>query len=311
MIGNAARFLVLGASGFVGQEFLQLLGPERAVGTYSHHPFSGGVAFDGTRQRVRDLLRSLGRPLTHGLILMARAKIDECAQDPQGTYALNVRAAIQAIDDFQSAGIVPIFASTDFVFDGREGYYLDAAPTCPSTTYGRHKAAVEAYCGDRPDPCLVLRFSKIVGLSSASHSLIGEWLRAIGQHAPVLCARDQKISPAGVEDLVKGIRDAAELGLTGIYNSGGVEPLSRLELIQILERHLRAAGLDAPNYRPCSIRDFPFAESRPLDTSLDSSALYDALGYRFRDMDSYCEEAVRLYSLQQHPQPKVEGTTPR
>jgi dTDP-4-dehydrorhamnose reductase len=218
---------------------------------------------------------------------------------------VNVRAAIDAIEDLQAAGILPIFASTDFVFDGRQGSYADDAPRTPVVTYGRQKAAVEAYCVASPKPSLVLRFSKVVGSSSASHNLIGEWLRAMEVGQTVRCAHDQRISPVGVEDLVIGIRKAAERGLTGVYNAGGPHGYSRLELVQVLSRKLLARGHTAPLVEPCSIRDFQFAEPRPLDTSLDSSALYRALEYRFRDMETYCEEVARLYTLNALSQPGV------
>jgi dTDP-4-dehydrorhamnose reductase len=286
-----SKFLVIGASGFVGREFLRAVGAERALGTFSSHPFPGAVHFDARTMRLADLGVPLGS-FSHGIILLANASIDGCARDPRSAWDLNVRAATGIVNDLQEAGVIPVFASSDAVFDGVTGGYTEASPLSPTLTYGRHKAAVEAYLQALPGPWIIARLSKTVAATSGIHSLIGEWLDDFRAGKPIKCARDQRFAPAAVADVVRALIALAERRLTGLYNCGGPDALSRLELLQNLVRQIRETQTFDPVISECSIRDLPFAEPRPLDTSLVSTKLYQALGSSFKRMDAVCAESA-------------------
>lgn len=289
------KFLVIGASGFVGRELLRALGPGRALGTFSSHPIPGAVHFDARTMRLTDLNVPLGA-FTHGIILLANASIDGCARDPKSAWDLNVRAVTGIVNDLHAAGVIPVFASSDAVFDGIAGNYTENSPLSPTLTYGRHKAAVEAYVQSLPGPWIVVRLSKTVASTSGTHSLIGEWLDDFRAGKPIKCARDQRFAPASVTDVVKALIALGERRLTGLYNCGGPDALSRLELLQNLVRRIRENQTFDPDISACSIRDLPFAEPRPLDTSLISTKLYQAVGFSFKRMDAVCAESAAEFS---------------
>ena len=73
-------------------------------------------------------------------------------------------------------GVVPVFFSTDQVFDGRDGRYVDEAPANPLNEYGAQKAEVERrlpeVCGGR---CLVVRLGKVFGLARATAPYSMRW----------------------------------------------------------------------------------------------------------------------------------------
>lgn len=300
------KFLVIGASGFIGRELLRTLGPERALGTFSSHPIQGAVRFDARTMRLADLPVALDA-FTHGIILLANASIDGCARDPKSAWDLNVRAVTGIINDLQTARVIPVFASSDAVFDGVTGGYTEASPLSPTLTYGRHKAAVEAYMQALPGPWSVARLSKTVAATSGTHSLIGEWLDDFRAGKKIRCARDQRFAPAAVEDVVKALIALGERRLTGLYNCGGPEAVSRLELLQNLVRRIRENQTFTADISECSIRDLPFAEPRPLDTSLISTKLYHAIGFSFKPMDAVCAESAAEFCRNR----VVEGGPPQ
>jgi dTDP-4-dehydrorhamnose reductase len=151
---------------------------------------------------------------------------------------------------------------------------------------------VEAYVQSLPGPWLIARLSKTVAATSGTHSLIGEWLDDFRAGRPIKCARDQRFTPAAVGDVVKALITLGERRLTGLYNCGGPDAVSRLELLQNLVRRIRENQTFDPDIAACSIRDLPFAEPRPLDTSLVSTKLYQALGFSFKRMDAVCAESA-------------------
>jgi len=95
--------------------------------------------------------------------------------------------------------------------------------------------------------------------------------------------------------VVRGIFVLAESGATGLFNLGGPQPLSRLELLEMLVARICARTQLATDITACSIHDFDFLERRPLDTSLDSRKAYAAVGFTFRTMNSLCDEAAKLF----------------
>jgi dTDP-4-dehydrorhamnose reductase len=300
------RFLIIGASGFIGQEVLRVLRPKRAVGTFNSHPFPGGVHFDVCTMRLSKLLELKGQ-FTHGVILISNPLIDDCARDPQRSWDMNVRAIIDIVGDLRAAGIVPVFASSDAVFDGRTGGYDEDAPLSPIVTYGRHKAVVEWYLRILPQPWMIARMSKTISTVAGRRSIIGGWMDDLHAGRALRCARDQRFSPADVADVAKALVALAERGATGVFNLGGPHPLSRLELLEMLVRHIRVYTPLRTDITACSIHDFSFAERRPLDTSLDSRKAYTTLGCAFREMDSLCAEAAKLY-VHQHGKPPARAT---
>jgi dTDP-4-dehydrorhamnose reductase len=271
---------------------LRRLGPGRSLGTYRSKPFPGGMRFDACTTRLTELPVDLKGNFTHGVILIANATIDDCARDPQGSWDMNVRAVMDLVRDLRAAGLVPVFASSDAVFDGTRGGYREDDEANPIITYGRHKAAIEQFLRPLPGPWLVARMSKTVGVDGGVRSLIGGWMEELESGRKLRCATDQRFSPAWVEDVARAIIELSEAGASGLYNIGGPQALSRFELLQMLVRSVRRHVDLAADITPCSIRDFPFIEPRPLDTSVDSSKAYAALGFRFRTMESICDEAA-------------------
>ena len=98
------RFLIVGASGFIGSHLYARLGPERAVATYHGKPMPGGVYFDAGSMRISEILRDRDG-VTHAFLLHGYNKLDECARDPAGTAKVNVDGMQQMIDELSAHGI--------------------------------------------------------------------------------------------------------------------------------------------------------------------------------------------------------------
>ena len=124
----APRYLIIGASGFVGSRLFQVLGRGNAVPTFNCRPMDGGVAFDARTLRLADVLLKWYRGLTHAFILQGVTAIDTCARDPQGTAEINVAGTKRIIDDLLEHGVVPVFASSDAVFDDSRGLWSEVDP---------------------------------------------------------------------------------------------------------------------------------------------------------------------------------------
>ncbi|OGA09317.1 MAG: hypothetical protein A2W68_08380, partial [Betaproteobacteria bacterium RIFCSPLOWO2_02_64_14] len=206
----APRYLIIGASGLVGAQLYSTLGPGNAVATCHRKPVAGGVAFDAVETRLADTVLKQHRGFTHAFVFHCISGIDDCARDPRGTARVNVASVCAVIDDLVDHGIVPVFASSDAVFDGTRGMWTEDDPVNPVLTYGRHKVEVERYLAAKAAPSLVVRLAKVVSSAPGAGGLVNEWLDQLERDGEIRCATDQFFSPADADDVVRALVGLAE-----------------------------------------------------------------------------------------------------
>lgn len=282
--------LILGASGFIGRRMVERLGASRALATYHSHPAADGVRFDA----LSDKLASLGSSLAtarHAFILFGVTHIDVCAREPARAAALNITATRSVIEQLVARGIVPVFASTDVVFDGARGGYREEDTPRPILTYGRQKLEIERFLEAHAPRHLILRLPKVIDDRPGDGGMLDDWLRAIDAGTPIDCATDQVFSPIALDEAVTAMIALIESGATGTYHLGGPTGWNRADLFDAFAEALHKHRNVAARMRRCSIRDFPqFAEARPLDITMNSEKLYRAIGFVPRDMTEVCVE---------------------
>lgn len=286
------RFLVIGASGLVGQRFLRALGPECAHGTYHRHGFPGAARFDLATDCVADLLDRLDEDFTHGVILGGVVNIDECARDPVRSKTVNVEGIIKAVDGLVARGMVPIFASSDAVYDGSRGSWREDDAANPIIVYGRYKREIEQYLARKNHPFLALRIAKVLDAELSHSGVIGPWITELLTHKPIRCATDQRFCPLGADDVVAAIRLLAEAGASGIFNLGGAEPVSRIELLEKTIAAVSHHRTIDPLIERCSIRDFPFLEPRPIDLTISIEKLKATVAFDPEPLAALCSRAA-------------------
>jgi dTDP-4-dehydrorhamnose reductase len=307
----APRYLIIGASGFVGRRLYSVLGPARSVATYYNRPFEGGVLYDAGKMSLREAVLENRDRFSHAFILHGVTNIDACARDPEGTGRVNVGGTRRAIDELIEAGITPVFTSSDAVFDGSRGLWTEEDATHPVLTYGRQKVEVERHLERAGAPYLVVRPGKVVGTTPAPGDMLAEWVAKLESGAAIRCAHDQVLTPVAVDDLVAALIALAEGGHTGLFHAGGPRPVRRDEFLHALAEEIGRYRRITPRIARCSLNDFAFAEARPLDNSLSSRKLYQVLGREFEDYRATCRRlAESRYAAGTHTH-KRHATQPQ
>ena len=115
---------------------------------------------------------------------------------------------------------MPIYASTEYVFDGTHGAWRETDEPHPSTQYGIQKLEVERRLLADPRRSLIVRLSRVVGTERGTHSVLGPWLDEISAGKTIRCATDQVFSPADVRDIAGALIRLAGSGATGLYHLG-------------------------------------------------------------------------------------------
>ena len=279
------KFLVVGASGFIGRNlvaYLRSRGHE-VVGTQATARQEGLITFDLRTDRFADKIPAAllsGPDRLNVIVAAVVSDMDRCLTDREASRLINVTNTVRLLDDVAAMGGKPVFLSTCFVFDGKWGYYNEHDAICPANEYGRHKAEVEAHLSQTNPKAFVARLDKIVGDNPDDRQLFAHWYKNLLAGEPIMCVAGSLLSPTYVGDVAEAVLRACQDGIGGIHHVSNSEFFYRDELA----RHFcRALGY-APNVVAKPVEEFNFPDKRALKSYLDGSSFAKATGIRFTPM---------------------------
>src|SRR4030042_6646013 len=177
--------------------------------------------------------------ISQAIILLGDTNPESCAAEIEKSTALNLDSIKSVIDYLKHLQIKPVFASSEFVFDGTRGNYTEWDPVNPILTYGRQKVDIERYLQNSCDEFIIVRLAKVFGSQRGDRTLFTSWLDAIERCETILCAYDQVFSPIYIDDVVEGIMRLVETNSSGIFHLSGRKPFSRIALLEMLLTEVR------------------------------------------------------------------------
>jgi dTDP-4-dehydrorhamnose reductase len=156
-----------------------------------------------------------------------------------------------------------IHLSTDVLFDGRRGNYVESDPPSPITPYGRSKADAEEVVAELMPQAAVVRTSLLYDFGISDHQT--RWmLETLDQGQTVRLFTDELRCPIWVETLAAALLELATLDYVGVLHVAGGQALDRYEFGT---RLLRFHGMDLSGVVP--VRAAALDLSRPLKCTLD------------------------------------------
>jgi dTDP-4-dehydrorhamnose reductase len=244
--------LLIGAGGILGNALLQTA-PE-------------GIQVEGTTRALLDLRTtspaSLLESVRPSAVIYAAAltDVDGCEKNPDVALCVHVAGVAQCRAYCERTQTPFIYISTSYVFDGKEGGYKETDTPIPINTYARTKFLGEQQTQRFLSPTLVLRVNHF------HHSRNGSLLWPF--HAldtPLQAYEDMIFSALFAQDCAKIIWELITRKITGLYHVGTQDAYSRKRFVEMI---LQQAHLSQIVHAiPCPL------QNRPLDTSLDVSAL--------------------------------------
>ncbi len=221
------------------------------------------------------------------VICAAVARLQDCADDAEGSARINVGGTIALAERLAARGVYTLFLSSDKVFDGLVPQRRRDDAPCPRTEYGRQKAAAERAILGLGRAGAVLRLAKVL---SPELTLLQDWRRALGAGRPIEAFHDMWLAPVR-DDVVA--RLAARLVAErrpGIFQASGDQDIAYLELALSLARALgvdrglvRARAADPALVPP---------EARPRHSTLDSELEARLYGLGATGSRALCQEVA-------------------
>jgi dTDP-4-dehydrorhamnose reductase len=211
----------------------------------------------------------------------ALSKSPDCQANPQLAQKINVEATALLAE--LAAEIPLIFFSSDLVFDGRKGNYVETDPVGPLNVYAETKVGAERIVLANPRHT-VIRTSLNGGTSPRGDSGFNEQLRRawkLGQIPKFFV--DEYRSPIPAAVTARATWELLNRGATGLLHVAGSERLSRAKIGQLLAA--RHPGLN-PKFEVGSLRDYSGAPRAP-DNSLNCAKAQAQLSFPLPDLASW------------------------
>jgi dTDP-4-dehydrorhamnose reductase len=155
-----------------------------------------------------------------------------CEQDPELATKINVGAT--ALLASLASEMPLLFFSSDQVFDGRQGWYVETDRINPINRYGETKAVAEEIVLSNPRHTVV-RLALTAGTSSTGdRSFVEDMRRSVAANLRLTLFTDEFRGPVPAGVVARAIWELIALKQSGLYHLGGAERLSRMEIGEAL-----------------------------------------------------------------------------
>ena len=264
------RVLITGARGQLGQALVQVLSSSMDLFLTDLEPGETGMALcDITNwEKVRETVRSY-KPR---FIVNAAAftNVDGNEREPEKARRVNTVGVEHLLAAGVEVGASLVQVSTDYVFDGTAGPYLEEDKTAPLCVYGRTKLEAERLVLES-DRHLVVRANVLFGPDLESQASFVRWvINSLKEGKAIRVVNDQINNPTLTTHLAEAIGKALEQGATGLYHYGGLEFASRYEFALKIARHF---DLPAEGMAPIATKELDQLAPRPLKSGLICSKM--------------------------------------
>jgi dTDP-4-dehydrorhamnose reductase len=258
---------ITGANGLIGNYLVQTaprFAPHWRVRALTHAQFDL-LDFEAV---TRGFKKDKPQLVIHCAAISA---ISEAQKTPALARRVNVEVAKLLAE--LAGEIQFVFFSTDLVFDGRKGNYVETDGVNPITFYAETKVSAEQIVLRNPKH-LVVRTSINGGISGAGNRGFNEQLKSSLQNSDGMkLFTDEFRSPIFAGETARTVWELTEKNCAGIFHVAGAEKLSRWQIGQLLVKRWPEIKTKIESG---SAKDFS-GPPRALDTSLDISKAQQVL----------------------------------
>jgi dTDP-4-dehydrorhamnose reductase len=265
---------ITGGGGFVAGSVIH-----QAPGDWQLHALSGkaplaqrtGLHWHTLDLKQPDEVRRTLAEIAPDVVIHAAAiaDIDFCERHSDVARAVNVGLTQAVADSCSQRGARLVYISTDNVFDGERGNYVEADPPSPINEYARTKAESEAIVAAVAGS-IVARIAVVMGFGplGGGNSFLERTIPMLWAGQTIVVPPEELRTPIDVITLGQALLELAAGSLAGTIHLAGSDTLDRVTLTRrIAERFGYSPGLVQPR-PPAQITG---RAPRPRDVSLCNS----------------------------------------
>lgn len=284
------KIFIIGASGLVGSHCFSYFNSKgwEVVGTHLNFATDDTVYFNPSGvdfEKDFDLTAYDPDVILH---CGALTNVDYCESHPEESEYSTVFSIRNMADFCRKNNTKLVYISTDYLFDGKNGPYLEDVDPSPINVYGSHKLIAENI-SKTVDKFIVARITNVYGEEARSKNFIARliiWLTT-NEEKKLDLPIDQFATPVYAGDIARMLFCLISDQKTGIYNLSSTDYYDRYHLAlkvksffphndSVVLKHVETAVLKQPAARPLSggllnhkfIAQYPTFEFTNIDAFL-------------------------------------------
>ena len=286
------KIVITGSNGLLGQSLLKLLLKEK--NNYEVFGFSKGVNRSGRTDfyfvsiditNEENLKKELIKIQPDAIInTAAMTQVDDCEIHKEACDVLNIEVVkwLKEIAEIINCHVIQL--STDFIFDGKKGYYKETDAPNPLSYYGISKVKSEEILLNSKIDFTILRTILVYGkVYDMSRTNIVLWVREVLEKGKeITIVDDQFRMPTYVEDLAMSCKLAIDKNATGIYHISSTKLMSVFEIAQKIADVFE---LDKNLIKPISSSTLNQRARRPAKTGFNLLKTTSELGLKVHSFE--------------------------
>lgn len=235
------KVLIIGASGSVGSHIYSFLKKKKieVLGTYKHNKKKNLVKLDTSSIKFET---KKFKNISHVIICQnSFKKLDEYEINWKKAEKLDYTLLKRFFLKLKDLNIIPIYISTDAVFDGSRGNYKENDEIKPLNKYGKVKKKMELFITNNFSKYIIIRLSKFFSSDRSHNDFLKDMIENIKKKRVVKYAVDEFFSPIHSYDLNRFLVKLIKSRFNGIIHLSSVKKVSRYNLALIIKSNTKSS----------------------------------------------------------------------
>lgn len=287
---NNLRILILGSTGLIGRKLFSLLDLENHVfSTFHSKPFSGGFLVDVTSRVDLEKIFAQTKPNIVINLSAIYNNLDFCEENKDLVMSINgssVETIAKLSNQYNS---FLLHFSSDYVFDGKKGDYLETDIPNPINYFGKTKLQGENNVKKFAKNYCIVRTSMVYGVNDENTTLPDWILEQVMKNNPLDLINDQFMTPTYLDNLCYMILDVIKIKFSGVIHLAGPTKLSRFEFAEKLLKKLNKNLI----LKKISMTNFDKNNLRPKDSSLNTDLASKILDHKPENFEISVENYLK------------------
>jgi len=257
------KIYITGSKGYLGEKLTEFLQNEFIVK-------GSDKEIDITSDNIKKEIENFSPDIL--INAAAYADYKECEKNPALAKKINIKGVENLAEICLNNSIKFVQISTDFIFNGKKGYYKEEDEPNPINVYGRTKAEAEKKLLSKIKDLLIIRTSTFYGfnINNKRPVFVNKVIDQLSKEKEYPVAADEISTPTLIDDLAESIAKLIKKEENGIWNIAGKETVSRYNLAL---KVAHVFNLNKDLIIPSTVKELGLENVRPKNCSLDTTKL--------------------------------------